>query len=66
MHFIHNKINQKLEKPQITLNDFFIKYYDEYKTYDEKLIEYNKLTGKVIYFSIVLLISGSIYYLYDK
>jgi hypothetical protein len=66
MHFIHNKINQKLEKPQISLNDFFIKYYDEYKTYDEKLIEYNKLKGKVIYFSIVLLISGSIYYLYDK
>ena len=66
MHFIHNKINQKLEKPQISLNDFFTKYYDEYKTYDEKLIEYNKLQGKVIYFSIVLLISGSIYYLYDK
>jgi hypothetical protein len=66
MHFIHNKINQKLEKPQISLNDFFTKYYDEYKTYDEKLIEYNKLKGKVIYFSIVLLISGSIYYLYDK
>ena len=28
MHFIHNKINEKLEKPQITLNDFFIQYYN--------------------------------------
>ena len=43
MHFIHNKINEKLEKPKISLNEFFIKYYDAYKTYDEKLIEYNKL-----------------------
>ena len=65
-HFIHNKINEKLEKPKISLNDFFIKYYDEYKTYDEKLIEYNKLKGKFIYFSIILVISGTIYYLYDK
>ena len=66
MHFIHNKINQKLEKPQVSLNDFFVKYYDEYKTYDEKLIEYNKIKGKLIYFSIILAISGTIYYLYDK
>ena len=27
MHFIHNKINEKLEKPPVTLNDFYIKYY---------------------------------------
>jgi len=66
MHFIHNKINQKLEKPQLSLNDFFVKYYDEYKTYDEKLIEYNKIKGKIMYFSIILAISGTIYYLYDK
>jgi hypothetical protein len=66
MHFIHNKINEKLEKPKISLNEFFIKYYNEYKTYDEKLIEYNKLRGKIIYTSIILFISGTIYYLYDK
>jgi len=66
MWFIHNKINKKLEKPQISLNDFFTKYYDEYKSYDEKLIEYNKIKGKIIYFGIILMISGTIYYLYDK
>ena len=26
-HFIHNKINEKLEKPKITLEEFYIKYY---------------------------------------
>jgi hypothetical protein len=66
MHFIHNKVNEKLEKPQISLNDFFVKYYNEYKTHDEKVSEYYKLKERIIYFSIVLGISGTIYYLYDK
>jgi hypothetical protein len=66
MHFIHNKINEKLEKPQISLNEFFVKYYDEYKTTNEKMSEYYKLREKVIYFSILLGFSVSIYYLYDK
>jgi hypothetical protein len=66
MHFIHNKINEKLEKPQISLNEFFVKYYDEYKTQDEKLGQYYKIREKVIYFGIIVGISGAIYYLYDK
>ena len=66
MHFIHNKINEKLEKPQISLNEFFVKYYDEYKAHDEKLSQYYKIREKLIYVGIVLGISGAIYYLYDK
>ena len=66
MHFIHNKINEKLEKPQITLNDFFVKYYDNYKSKDEKLNQYHKVREKLIYLSIILGISGAIYYLFDK
>ena len=66
MHFIHNKINEKLEKPQISLNEFFVQYYDEYKSQDEKLSQYYKIREKVIYLGIILGISGTIYYLYDK
>ena len=66
MHFIHNKINEKLEKPQVSLNEFFIKYYDEYKTQDEKLGQYYKIREKLIYLVIIVGISGAIYYLYDK
>ena len=66
MHFIHNKINEKLEKPQISLNDFFVKYYDEYKTQDEKLPYYYKIREKVIYFGMIFGVVGIIYYLYDK
>ena len=66
MHFIHNKINEKLEQPQISLNDFFINYYDAYKTKNEKITEYYKLKKKIIYFGIIFSISGAIFYLYDK
>jgi hypothetical protein len=66
MHFMHNKINEKLEKPTITLNDFFLEYYDAYKSKDEKLLQYYNIRGKVIYFVIILALIGVIYYLYDK
>ena len=65
-HFIHNKINEKLEKPQISLNDFFVQYYAAYKSQDEKFAEYYKLREKFIYGGILVSILGAIYYLYDK
>jgi hypothetical protein len=64
--FIHNKINQKLEKPTITLSEFHVKYYDAYKPKQLKKSEYYKLREKVVYGSIVVCMIGSIYYLYDK
>ena len=30
VHFIHNKINEKMEKPTISLHDFYIQYYQNY------------------------------------
>jgi hypothetical protein len=65
-HFIHNKINEKLEKPPITLNDFFIQYYDQYKSKKEKYADYHKLKQKIIYGSILASILYSIYYFYNK
>ena len=66
MHFIHNKINEKLEKPPISLNDFFVQYYNQYKSQNEKMAEYYKLREKLIYVGILVSILGAIYYLYDK
>jgi hypothetical protein len=65
-HFIHNKINQKLEKPQISLSEFYIEYYEEYKSQNIKLVEYYKLREKAIFCGILFTIGGTIYYLYDK
>jgi len=66
VHFIHNKINEKLEKPTMTLNEFFLKYYEQYKSKDVKLAEYYKIRGKIIYIFIIILIIATIYYLYNK
>lgn len=66
MHFIHNKINVKLEKPEISLNEFFVKYYNNYKSKNDELIEYYKLKSKFIYVGIIIGLSSSIYYFYDK
>jgi hypothetical protein len=66
MHFIHNKINEKLEKPVISLNDFFITYYDAYKTQDERRIIYNKIKEKIFFLLLIAGMVGTIYYLYDK
>lgn len=65
-HFIHNKINQKLEKPQISLSEFYVKYYEEYKSQNIKMGEYYKLREKAIFCVIIATIIGSIYYFYDK
>jgi hypothetical protein len=65
-HFIHNKINEKLEKQIISLNEFYIQYYNKYKSQNEKLADFIKIRAKFIYGSIIILIIGLIYYLYDK
>ena len=65
MHFIHNKINQKLENPELSLNDFYINYYNSYKPTIVKNHEFNKLLGKFIYLIIILCFTGAIYYLYN-
>ena len=66
MWFIHNKINKKLEKPEISLNDFYVKYYEEYKPINEKMKDYYKIRGKIIYSGIIICFFGGIWYLYDK
>jgi hypothetical protein len=64
--FIHNKINQQLEKPQISLNEFYRRYYENYKPKNQKIAEFYKIREKLIYVTIVCIIIGAIYYLYDK
>jgi hypothetical protein len=66
VHYIHNKINEQLEKPQIPLKDFYIHYYENYKPAKVKITYYHKLKQKIIYLLLLLLLLFSIYYLYDK
>ena len=65
-HFIHNKINDKLEKPRISINDFYVNYYEQYKPKDTKLKNYYQWREKIIYIFLILGITGLITYLYNK
>jgi hypothetical protein len=66
MHFIHNKINQRLEKPSISLSKFYEHYYEQYKPNDLKMREYYRTKSKIIYFVLVVVFIAAIYYFYDK
>jgi hypothetical protein len=66
VHSIHNKINAKLEKPLISLDDFYFEYFNQYKSTNVKWIEYMNSKKKIIYFFIIILILFAIYYLHDK
>jgi hypothetical protein len=64
--FIHNIINERLEKPKISLSEFYKLYYDQYKPTETKMIEYIKLKQKIIYITILFLFVFLIYYFSDK
>lgn len=66
MHFIHNKVNEKLEKPKITLNEFYERYYEEYKPKDIRLRDQYRWREKLIYIVVLMCAGGLITYLYNK
>jgi len=66
MHFIHNKINEKLEKPKISLNEYYYRYYEEYKPKDIKIKEFYRFKEKIIYIFLVLGLTSLIVYFYNK
>jgi hypothetical protein len=66
MHFIHNKINERLEKPKISLEDFYKEYYEAYKPKQEQLSHWVKKRGKIVYFFLLFSLFGLIYYFYKK
>jgi hypothetical protein len=64
--FIHNKINEMLEKPKISLNHFYINYYDKYKPEVEKNKINVRLRMKIIYSLLIIFFLFIIFYFYNK
>jgi len=53
IHFIHNKYNEKYEKPTLSLNDFYIHYYEAYKPKEIKMKDQYRWRERLVYFVIV-------------
>jgi len=66
IHFIHNKINEKIEKPKVSLNDFYINYYNAYKPKIISMKEVYKWKEKIIYTILIIFIVSLTLYLYNK
>jgi len=66
MHFIHNKMNERLEKPKLTLEEFFTKYYDFYKPITVKQDQWKHIKEKGVYVLVLSLLIFLIVYFYPK
>ena len=64
-HFIHNKYNVLLGKPEITLVTALAKYRDEYKPKPVILFEKYNLNKQLITAVIIFLLCGFIYLYYE-
>lgn len=64
IHFIHNKINENIGKPKISLSTFYSNYYELTKPKIEKEYYYNKWSNKVIFLLFILFLIGFVTYLY--
>ena len=64
VHFIHNKINIYLGKPEVTYYDAMDKYYDNYKIKKQKMREERKNKHKYIFGAVIFLLVSLIIFLY--
>jgi hypothetical protein len=66
MHFIHNKINVAIEKPEVSMDEAMIQYYELYKPKAVKEAEQRKRREKYAFAIIVTTITFLGMYLYLK
>ena len=66
VHFIHNKINIYLGKPEITYYDAMNKYYENYKLKEVKKKEERENKHKYVFGSTVFALISLIIFLYFK
>ena len=64
VHFIHNKINVFLGKPELTYYEAMNKYYENYKLKEVKKKDERKNKHKFVFFSLIILLIIIILILY--
>ena len=66
MHFLHNQINERLDKPHVNFDDFLEKYQQNYRPQKEIEEEQFKHTEKLIFLCIIIFLTVFIIYFYKK
>lgn len=66
VHFIHNKYNEALDKPTLTMDEAMIKYYELYKPKAVKELEQRKRREKYAFIIIASIVVVLGIYLYNK
>ena len=65
-HFIHNKINKKLEKDQISLGKFYTEYHKQYETITDKQIIQIKTKKHLVYAGLVAVLLVIVFIFYRE
>jgi hypothetical protein len=66
VHFLHNQINLRLNRDEVSLQDAVNAYYSNYKPKELRLREEFKYRRKLIYSLVALTTATTMYYLYYK
>jgi len=64
MHFVHNKINEKMELPKIPIHAFYSTYYDQFKPKVVLELEDTRWKQRIIYASVMVSLVGTVVYLH--
>jgi hypothetical protein len=66
IHFIHNKVNRHLEKPEISIQLMLDRYYKHYQSKNIIMERYKKIIKISIYILFLIVFITTICYLYNK
>ena len=66
VHFLHNQINLRLNRDEVSLQDAVNAYYSNYKPKEVRLREEFKYRRKLIYAMVSMTAATTMYYLYYK
>ena len=66
MHFIHNKINVSLDKPEVTMEEAMVTYYEHYKPKAVKEKEQRKRREKYVFLGFIIIFIALTIFLYNK
>ena len=66
VHFVHNQINLRLNRDEVSLQEAVNAYYSNYKPKHVKLHEEFKYRRKLVYAGVAVVAATGLYYLYYK